>query len=412
MRKGKLCSAIAAGLLAVLISACGYAMDTADTAGSAPERAEESIMKDERVLTIVEATDMHYLSPALTDGGAAFRKLVNSGDGKMPECSGEIMDALLNEVLEMKPDALVLSGDLTFNGELVSLTEMAEKLRPVKAAGIPVLVLPGNHDIDYRYAAGYFGDSARKVENVSQAAFLETCREFGYDDALDACAASFSYVYALSDRVRLLMLDANTEDYPGGLDDETLAWAEEALLDAEADGAEVVTVTHQNVLRPSELIYYGFVMANEDRVRSLLEKHGVRVNLSGHSHIQHTATDGVLTDYQTGSLTVYPLHYAILTVWPDRAKTYETREIDVCREEAKERMTEMTRRQVGDTLQDLEIPEEAREAMLDLACRVNLATFAGESVEAFYGEDAWKLWETYGQTTFWYLYMKSTRKDR
>lgn len=411
MRKGKMYGAFAAGLLAVLISACGYALEEKETAGSAPERAEESIMRDERVLTIVEATDMHYLSPTLTDGGAAFRKLVNSGDGKMPECSGEILDALLYEVLEMKPDALVLSGDLTFNGELASLTEMAEKLRSVKAAGIPVLVLPGNHDINYRYAASYFGDSARKVENISQEAFLEACREFGYDDALDRCSASFSYVCALSDRVRLLMLDANTEEYPGGLDDETLAWAEEALLQAEADGAEVITVTHQNVLRPSELIYYGFVMANEDRVRNLLEKHGVRVNLSGHSHIQHTATDGVLTDYQTGSLTVYPLHYAILTVGPERT-TYETREIDVCRDEAKERMTEMTRRQVGDTLKDLEIPEEAREAMLDLACRVNLATFAGESVEAFYEEDAWKLWETYGQTTFWYLYMKSTRKDR
>ena len=65
---------------------------------------------------IVVATDPHYISPALTDGGACWQRILASGDSKFMTYSEEILDAFLEEVLsaEEAPDALLLTGDLTF----------------------------------------------------------------------------------------------------------------------------------------------------------------------------------------------------------------------------------------------------------------------------------------------------------
>ncbi|WP_287895528.1 metallophosphoesterase [Clostridium sp.] len=55
----------------------------------------------------------------------------------------------LEEVRTAHPSALVLSGDLSQNGEKANHEALAEKLERVQAAGIPVLVIPGNHDINH-----------------------------------------------------------------------------------------------------------------------------------------------------------------------------------------------------------------------------------------------------------------------
>ena len=108
-------------------------------------------------VTLFVATDLHYLAPELADNGPYFQKLIASGDGKAMEHCEEITDAFLKQVLEQKPDALILSGDLTFNGAELSHATLAEKLLGIEKAGIPVLVLPGNHDLENRMAASFQG---------------------------------------------------------------------------------------------------------------------------------------------------------------------------------------------------------------------------------------------------------------
>lgn len=98
--------------------------------------------------TLFVASDLHYLSPELTDNGEYFHKLIENGDGKAMGFCEDITDAFITQVIGQKPDVLILSGDLTFNGEKASHTVLAEKLSAVKEAGIPVLVLPGNHDLE------------------------------------------------------------------------------------------------------------------------------------------------------------------------------------------------------------------------------------------------------------------------
>ena len=105
-----------------------------------------SAAPQDEVLTIVHATDMHFLSPELTDGGEGFIDILTRADGKVTQYSPQLCEAFVADMLELKPDAVVLSGDLTLNGAHASHSGLAAVLKPLRDAGITVLALPGNHD--------------------------------------------------------------------------------------------------------------------------------------------------------------------------------------------------------------------------------------------------------------------------
>lgn len=49
--------------------------------------------------TFVIATDLHYISPALTDHGAYFTRMLENADGKVTAYIDELTDAFLREVI-------------------------------------------------------------------------------------------------------------------------------------------------------------------------------------------------------------------------------------------------------------------------------------------------------------------------
>ena len=124
---------------------------------------------------LITATDLHYLSPALTDHGAYFEDMIRHSDGKVMDRIEELTDAFLDQVLDAAPDALVLTGDLTFNGARQSHEALARKLEALTGAGIPVLVIPGNHDLENRDAARFHGGGF-------MGAYLSSTREDGPAD--------------------------------------------------------------------------------------------------------------------------------------------------------------------------------------------------------------------------------------
>ena len=148
---------------------------------------------------LLAVSDLHYISPKLNDGGEFFRRTVENADGKLTERSEEFLAALEAQTLKERPDALVISGDLTFNGEHQSLRDLKETFGRIREKGVTVLVLPGNHDVSYPMAVNFTGKGTERVKNVSQAEFLEECREFGYGAAEEKDRASFSYYYPLSE---------------------------------------------------------------------------------------------------------------------------------------------------------------------------------------------------------------------
>ena len=105
--------------------------------------------------------DTHVLSPMLT---VDPDELAN---GKtMQELSVPIFDQLIRKVINDRPDAFLICGDLTRDGEPESHEYVVNKLTEVKDEGIPVFVIPGNHDYAYGEEDG----------------FRQTYRHFGYGD--------------------------------------------------------------------------------------------------------------------------------------------------------------------------------------------------------------------------------------
>lgn len=279
--------------------------------------------------TFLVATDLHYISPALTDHGAYFTRMLANSDGKVTAYIDELTDAFLSQAIKKKPDGLILSGDLSFNGARRSHEDLAAKLRAVREAGIPVYVIPGNHDL-YSYASASFsGDAYTRVENITSDAFAEIYRGFGFDAALSRDPYSLSYIAEPVPGLRLLMLDTNTQHMTGAVAQNTFTWLEGELQKARRDGAKVIAVSHQNLFAHSSVISRGFVISNASLLCALYERYGVSVNLSGHIHMQHTAASKAgLPEIATSSLAVSPCQYGVLEIEGGAAQ-YHTETVDV-----------------------------------------------------------------------------------
>ena len=277
--------------------------------------------------SLIVATDLHYIAPALTDHGSFFTALTEGGDGKLMRYIEEVTDAFLDEAAAQKPEAVLLTGDLTFNGALLSHAALAEKLRALEAAGTRVLVLPGNHDLENPSAASFSGDGYTHVPSATAADFPQIYADFGYDEALSLDTDSLSYVVELGDGTRLLMLDFNTPHDPCGVSDKTLKWIEDQLADAKRAGQRILAAGHQNLFQQS-MFRGGYVIQNAERLAEIFREHDVPLYLSGHLHIQHWKTEQGLTEIATSALSVSPCQYGILDVRGDKLR-YETKVTDV-----------------------------------------------------------------------------------
>ncbi|MCI8631130.1 MAG: metallophosphoesterase [Firmicutes bacterium] len=366
-------------------------------------------------LTIWTATDLHYLSPRLTDNGELFKKVMLDGDAKLTEYSPQIVDEFLKEVKEAKPDALVITGDITFNGEIASLRDIAEKFKAVKESGIPVLVIPGNHDIDSYRAFSYSGSEVEYTDNISKEEFREICWDLGPADAISVADDSFSYVYALSDDTWIMTVDANTKG-AGRVTDETMKWAEAQLKKAQKERITVISATHQSLLAQNKRMTFGYIISNHKDLADLLSDYGVRLNLSGHVHMQHTARDEEgtgFTDIATGSMTVAALRYGILEFDENRDFIYTMASVNMMKDEAKERFDNRTRKQIEEALEGIYIDEDVREQMTAFAVDMNFRYFTGTLESEFLKENKENLefWKRYAGDTFWGSYIESMQEE-
>ena len=343
---------------------------------------------------VVVASDLHYLAPSLTDHGALFRRVMEAGDGKVTELCDEITDAFLEEVKAEEPDALILTGDISFNGEKESHLALAEKLAALEEAGVPVLVLPGNHDL-YRSCYSFFGDEGEQVESVSAEEFAAIYGAFGFDEALSRDDDSLSYLARINDTTRVLMLDADTPHDFCSLSDKTLSWIERRLSEAAVEGKRMLVACHQNLYKHS-MFGAGYVLGCSDELHALLEKYGAELMLSGHMHIQHIQTEGGVTEIATSPLTMGACQYGLLSS-ENGALRYETRPVDVAAwasargmdderlasfaAYAMGRLESRTRTRAEEQLEARGISTQEAAPLVNYACALNNAYFCGDLSE-------------------------------
>ncbi|MBC2054801.1 metallophosphoesterase [Listeria welshimeri] len=313
------------------------------SASDKTEKITAPIEKDQD-LSIIETTDVHYFAPSLTDNGAAFKQYVAAGDGKQLAYSDEITDAFLEDVEAKKTDVLIISGDLTNNGEKTSHEELAKKLAQVEKAGTQVFVVPGNHDINNPWARKFEKDKQLPTDTITPTDFSKIYGDFGYKDAISSDDFSLSYLAAPSSKVWLLMLDTaiyktnmqqGTPTTEGGLTTGTLDWVKECSALAEKNGAKLIPVMHHNLTNHSDVIQRGFTINYNQQVIDTLTAGNMEFSLSGHIHTQNIRTakstdDKEITDIVTNALSVYPHKYGNITYSAKNKNfTYQSQKLDI-----------------------------------------------------------------------------------
>ena len=365
----------------------------------------------EETLNIMVATDLHYLSKSINDGGEAFCNVMSKGDGKVMTYIEEIVDAFVLEVIKRKPDALLLLGDLTFNSERISHIELATKLERVVSAGVPVYLIPGNHDINHERCMGFRGSEVYKVESVSQKEFQEIYRHCGYDRAEYFDKSSASYVAKLSESLYVIMLDTNSysQNYLG---EQALIWLENVLKEISKPDVHILGVSHQNLLEHNFMFTEGFMIKNAQKIEELYKKYNVKLNLSGHMHIQHIEDRGV-AEIVTSSLAVAPNHFANI-LYDGKSFKYLTQSLEV---EAVDGFKSISRHEfdgVGErqlvrlfkTHGFEDISESDIDKMGKAFVKMNEKYFAGEIFDVDEFEEGIKLWEEQPES-FTSVYIKS-----
>ena len=71
------------------------------------------VSADTRLMVV---SDLHYLTPALYQDSELFLQALRNGDGKITQFGDILLQALYRQILQEQPDALIVTGDLTFNG--------------------------------------------------------------------------------------------------------------------------------------------------------------------------------------------------------------------------------------------------------------------------------------------------------
>lgn len=363
-----------------------------------PSLASCGRRKLEEPIEFIIANDIHYISPSLLGNGEFFRNPTGRADGKVVHYITDITDVFIAEVIEKKPQALILAGDLTLNGALVSHTELANKLAAVKNAGIDVLVIPGNHDFD-QTAVDYSGDALKEAEGSSASDFYEI-----YDPLLPETVSreegTFSYIYKASENLWVLMLDTNTyaECY---VMESTFKWAEEQLGIARESGIDVIAVSHQNIYEHSDLLSFGYQLYNGTNLQSLYEKYSVICNFSGHIHVQ-SIIDEDLPEIATSSLAVTGLHYGKIT-YNGKALNYSAETLGVAKEaegyaDFSEYATYFFEKiaigQAHDALGDSGLSEHEIELMAKTYAEINSAYFEGKKIDPKSYAEGIELWRT------------------
>lgn len=331
------------------------------------------------------ASDLHYVSPEMTDYGPAFQARLDRDDGKDLSEIDAVLDSFVDETLLKRPAAVLLSGDLAMDGETENHRKLTEKLTRLTEDGIQVLVLPGNHDIGADFwASSYQGDETQPADTpMNREEYLKLYHQFGFDDAEERDPASLSYLKKLDDKHWFLMLDSaiyeNGSEVGGRLRPETLAFTEHVFSEAEEENAVVIPFSHHNLLGESRLYRENCTMENGRDAAELCEAYHVPLWFSGHLHAQrirqHKEGPGIeagsVSEVVQSCFAMYPFSYGELRFEDDGSISYQaenTRVPESISESGREEYLRVQKAHAEEEIRGIpkEMEEEAAEAYAEL----------------------------------------------
>lgn len=273
---------------------------------------------------IVVISDIHVMGHGLlvNDGPAWQHHLAN--DRKMLDKSRELLDAMVERLkTDIRPQLVLITGDLTKDGELASHEYVVGKLDELREAGIHTLVIPGNHDLGNANAVTYDGDKKTRVAVPTQALFAKLYANYGYDEHADRENTTLTYTNEPIPGLVVIGIDSGEN---GWLSNMTLNWVCNKAMEARKAGKQVVAMMHHPLFphfHGVEKFVDTAVISDYENVRNRLADAGIGLIFTGHFHTSDIAKDynadlsKVIYDVNTGSLISYPCDYRLVTVSHD-----------------------------------------------------------------------------------------------
>ena len=288
-------------------------------------------------LRIAVMSDLHYLSPDMIADTEDFEHAFNS-DRKLLKESSSVLHEMLERVRADKPDILLVSGDLTKDGEQECHAALAKQLQQLQQdiPGLKIYVINGNHDIR-NYNAKNFNTADGKAVPATRTEPEDFKRiyDFVYSDptvlatftpAEGNKAGGLSYVARPVEGLTVIAMDtcryssdntSNGDDEhetSGAISADLEKWVIEQTAAAKARGDLVIGLEHHGLVphfdvQPTILPMY--LVNGYERIAQEYADAGMSVVFTGHMHAADiaamtTAAGNTFYDIETGSALTYP----------------------------------------------------------------------------------------------------------
>lgn len=311
-----------------------------------------ALTKEEQpeALKIGILSDTHYFSKELYSDCDDFNLAMNS-DRKMLKESSAILDASLDTLIKDAPDVVMISGDLTKDGEEINHRAVAKKLKEVKQQ-LPetqIYVINGNHDINNPHGKDFSSGNAVEADTTTVEEFKEIYKDFGYGKNTkqfkpkSSDAGSLSYVTQIAKGYTLIAVDSckysadqtasgtDIQETGGVINEELLQWVQTQAQAAKAQGDVVFVLEHHGVVphfSQEPNVMKDYLVDNYGEVSEAYANAGVSYVFTGHMHAndisEYTSSTGnKLYDIETGSLVTYPSLFRSVTIQSGTDKTQD-----------------------------------------------------------------------------------------
>ena len=291
--------------------------------------ADLSIEAPRRIMVL---SDIHVMSPDLVidPSSVAFAKMT-AGDRKLLKYSYEIFQTYCDTIRALRPDLVLIAGDLTKDGELLSHQAVAAGLKQLLDEGIPTLVVPGNHDIECKMGRVYDYDGSHAAENITIEQFAEIYHDFGYDGTTERDPNSLSYACEPFPGLVVICIDDSRtpskgdtgygEAEFGRIIQPTLDWVIEKADEAAKQNKRVLAMMHHQMLEHfnGQLSFFeSAVTEHGDSIARIFAAHGIKAVMTGHMHVPNVAKmwsvdrQDSIYDINSASTISYPSQYRML----------------------------------------------------------------------------------------------------
>ena len=288
-------------------------------------------------LRIAVMSDLHYLSPDMIADTEDFEHAFNS-DRKLLKESSSVLREMLERVRADKPDILLVSGDLTKDGEQECHAALAKQLQQLQQdiPGLKIYVINGNHDIRNYNAKNFNTPDGKAVPATrTHPEDFKRIYDFVYSDptviatftpAAGNEAGSLSYVARPVEGLTIVAMDTcrySKENTSNGTDEHETSgaisadlekWVIEQTAAAKARGDLVIGLEHHGLVphfdvEPTILPMY--LVNGYERIAQEYADAGMSAVFTGHMHAvdiaaMTTKAGNTFYDIETGSALTYP----------------------------------------------------------------------------------------------------------